>query len=981
MISRAMPLDPAHTLDGALPEVPSWPAVDGPSSVAQGSVGAASEGRDPLECLAAEFVERLRHGEPVSVDDYAQRHPHLADAIRELLPTVAAMEGLRLYREQQPVESPAVVEPRLKQLGDFRIIREIGRGGMGIVYEAEQESLRRRVAVKVLSPRLLSNVKHVDRFRVEAQTAARLHHTNIVQVFGFGEHNSLRYYVLQLIEGAGLDRLLDRGELTVSQQDASLFDATKLAAGQVDPIQIDTGRAVRDATVSHASELDLRAIDIPAELPERIRWAAQVGVQVAGALQYAHEQGVLHRDIKPGNLLVDGHGTVRVTDFGLATALAADQRAADTEIVGTFRYMAPEQFQSRCDTRTDVYSLGVTLYELVIGVPAFTERDRTKLITRIRQGELPRLRDREPRVPRDLDAIIARATAADPRKRYRSAGEFGADLQRFLEGACVRARPLSPVGRLHRWSRRNPALAVLSACLASLLASIAAVSMTAYHSLAASLDRETVHREKAATSSKMATDTLERIFGQFDEHDGLAKSTSRDTADMVQPLLSPETAGLLQHLLRYYDQLVAGAADDPGLARRAADARRRVGDIHQRLGDHAPAVAAYRDAIERHQAIESDEFCGHVEIARIHNELGRCYAMLGQVDDSRESYTTALMILERSHSTDSSNERIVFQLARSHYLLGRVLRPGQSPTLPPTSNAGPPHHGMHEHGQPRRPPEPDFVRIAKAAELLLSKYPDSRSAPPAYRQLLAACYREAARDGLGPGADRDRRLMDEALDLLRSLVKEFPEATDYRFDLMQSLSKVNALGMPGDLPRLSEALKSLEEAQEHAEQLMHGRPDVAEYSMAAVHVSFKLGTIQQKIAHAPGPRDRRALLAEAERSYRKAIRLQKSLIQRHPDSVGFHCWLARFLLSLSAVVREQGEPEKSESLLADAEKHINRTAKTAPAESVDALRAALVQERYNAQWAADAGPRDDLMAHDFPPPHHGGQPPFGPPPR
>src|SRR5262245_53189583 len=229
-----------------------------------------------VDDLAEEFARRWRAGEGPSVEEYAGRYPQWADEIRAVCGAVLMMEQLKPRRQDTAAAAPAGALPP-ERVGDYRIVREIGRGGMGVVYEAVQESLGRHVALKVLPAHLLANEKLRSRFRREAQAAARLHHTNIVPVFGFGEEAGLCFYVMQLIPGRGLDEVLT-----------------------------DEGGRMTDET-NHPSSFRLH----PSEV-------AHIGAQAADALAYAHSQGVLHRDIKPSNLLLDDRGQVWVTDFGVA---------------------------------------------------------------------------------------------------------------------------------------------------------------------------------------------------------------------------------------------------------------------------------------------------------------------------------------------------------------------------------------------------------------------------------------------------------------------------------------------------------------------------------------------------------------------------------------------------------------------------------------------------------------------------------------
>ena len=200
---------------------------------------------------------------------------------------------------------------------------------------------------------------------------------------------------------------------------------------------------------------------------------ATIGVQVADALEYAHKQGIRHRDVKPSNLLLDTHGTVWVTDFGLAKADDQQNLTHTGDILGTLRYMPPEAFEGKTDARSDVYSLGLTLYEMLAFRPAFDEKDRRRLIKQVTDEEPPRLGKLNRQLPQDLETIVHKAIDKDAKARYASAGEFSDDLQRFIEDEPIRARKVSQAERLRRWCRRHPAVALLTTTVTLLLLTLA----------------------------------------------------------------------------------------------------------------------------------------------------------------------------------------------------------------------------------------------------------------------------------------------------------------------------------------------------------------------------------------------------------------------------------------------------------------------------------------------------------------------------
>jgi tetratricopeptide (TPR) repeat protein len=457
-------------------------------------MSASDSGADPLARLADEFLERHRRGERPAVSEYTARHPELAEQIRELFSALLVMEDVR------PAPPPADDVPGAgdapRHLGEYRIVRQIGRGGMGVVYEAEQESLGRRVALKVLPPGALGDAAHVERFQREARAAARLHHTNIVPVFGVGEDSGTHYYVMQYIDGRPLDEVLV--ELRRLRDEAARGAAPPAAAnpssaqvarslwlGHVRPPSRPPARDADDPEATEAPEPPGPARPgpgaprtrgpgsaTPLSDPHRpyAKSVAHLGVQVAEALEYAAGQGVLHRDVKPSNLLLDVWGTVWLTDFGLAKASGTPDLTRPGDLLGTLRYMAPERFAGRADVRSDVYALGLTLYELLALRPAFGEAGRAELIGQITTAEPPRLERLAPGLPRDLVTVVHKAMARHPGDRYQSPGALAEELRRFLDDRPIAARRLSLLEYVWRGCKRHPLRAALGVALLAVVA-------------------------------------------------------------------------------------------------------------------------------------------------------------------------------------------------------------------------------------------------------------------------------------------------------------------------------------------------------------------------------------------------------------------------------------------------------------------------------------------------------------------------------
>jgi len=431
------------------------------------------------------FMDRYRQGERPSIEDCARMYPEMAADLREILGIAVLIEEAKVTDQQATAGwsdiDTATVTRELEELGDYRIVRELGRGGMGIVYEAEQLSLGRRVALKVLPTAVTLNAKSLKRFQAEARAVAGLHHTNIVPVYEIGEANGIHYFTMQYLPGHGLDKVVSELSRLRDSEMAGPGVETQRALGRFSPTDVAVS-LLSDQT--HAEMPESRGRASEAIVVERRRassttgqerrsvleqnwhyWhnVARIGVQIAEALDYAHGQGIVHRDVKPSNLLLDVHGMVWLTDFGLAKQEEQENLTQSGYLLGTLRYLAPEAVAGQFDARSDVYGLGLTLYELVGFVPARNASGRDGLLEQIKRGDAPRLRKSCPRVPLDLETIIHKAIAAEPERRYQTAGDMAADLRRFLNDEPIRARRVTTLERMGRWCRRNPAISITAA--------------------------------------------------------------------------------------------------------------------------------------------------------------------------------------------------------------------------------------------------------------------------------------------------------------------------------------------------------------------------------------------------------------------------------------------------------------------------------------------------------------------------------------
>ncbi len=470
-----------------------------------------AEKEELVAMLADEYLESFRRGEAPTVEAFAASHSECREELLELLPTMIEMEGVS-RTATRTARDVAASYP--EELGGYRLLERLGHGGMGTVFRAEHVALKREVAIKILFPSWSADARHCEAFEKESRVIAALHHTNIVEVFGAGHEGCFRYYVMSLVKGRGV-----------------------------------SPAAIREAFPG---------------MPFH-QAVAKVGSQAARALAYAHSQGVLHRDVKPGNLLLDAEGTLYVGDFGLATVL---NRGEDAPLVtqshdGTLRYMAPERLsRGENSFAGDQYSLGLTLYELVSGRPAFREVDPGNLIHRICSEPLPPLAGEG-----ELGAIINKSISFDPSDRYADMAAMAADLQRFLNGEPVKARPASLLRRYRMWMHRRPAVALWSHLAVGMVV-LLFVSITWGYA------NENEQRHRAEQNAQIADAALERIFNSM---------LSTDIEGEVSLQVTRADARLLQDLMPYYEQIASqaegGGADMGAACYTLAAIAHRTGDV------------------------------------------------------------------------------------------------------------------------------------------------------------------------------------------------------------------------------------------------------------------------------------------------------------------------------------------------------------------------------------------------------------------
>jgi serine/threonine protein kinase/Flp pilus assembly protein TadD len=871
--------------------------------------------------LVEEISGKVEAGEDFDVEAYARDYPEHADRLRQLLPAIQALAGIGLSLSGGgPNQPPAKTAESIGgTLGDFRILREIGRGGMGVVYEAEQISLGRRMALKVLPFAGVLDERQLTRFRNEARAAASLDHPNIVQVHSVGCERGVHYYAMQYVEGKTLAEVIaemrqhatggspDRTSTALSDEQPAATPAEGMPpAGQDQPtVQVVSGgdlqkrpkepqpeaSTAETPPVAHAET----STQTPAGTREFFRQAADWGVQAAEALEYAHQLGIVHRDIKPSNLLVDGQGHLWITDFGLAQVETDANLTMTGDVLGTLRYMSPEQAAGRnriLDYRTDIYSLGATLYELLTLQPAFAGDDRQSLQRRIGEEEPTAPRRIQRSIPRDLETIVLKAMAKEAGARYGAAQDLADDLRRFLEDKPIRARRPSLARRAAQWSRRRRAL--LTTAIVSLAVAWAAASTWIWR------ERSEALRQRAAAQAQaqQARENLRLARQAVDEM--LTQVAQVSLAEV--PEMGPVRKALLEKALLFYQGFLQQRGDDPALRLETGEAYRRVSTIYRLLGQHTEAKEACRQGIAVLEPLVGD-FPQRAEYRRA---LAECYYSLARIlletGASKDAETACRRAAELEKVLVAESRHLPeyrVRLANTYNVLGVVL--GRTGRLEQAEVVYRQALDLQEELAREFPKVPDHPSQAAGTLNNLAILAMQRGEPEKARPLLErAIQHQQAALQLDP-KNRARRaylrnhyenllmalpksqqqqaiaLSEKVLALGEELVRDAPHMPQFRQDLAGSLN--NSANRLREAGRVEQAEQYYRRALKMYQDLVTEFADVPGYREEFAGTHANLANLLQD----------KGELAEAAQHRRSAVDLYAELVHRFPDHDSARC--------------------------------------------------------------------------------------------
>ena len=854
------------------------------------------------------YLEQQEEGVAPDAKRVIAEHPDLAEPLAIYFDSLDFLHraAVGLGHANGPERSNAEVSQ--ERLGDYRIIREIGRGGMGVVYEAQQISLDRRVALKVLPFAAVLDQRQIARFENEARAAAQLHHPHIVPVFSVGCERGVHYYAMQLIEGQSLDVALAQ---MGSPSDAEPKDDS--AEGN------KSTRVLRSVSDSGKSTLANFAATDSVGSREYFRTICRLAIQAADALQHAHDYGIVHRDVKPSNLLLDREGKLWIADFGLARFQADAGLTTAGQVVGSLHYMSPEQAAGKSsvlDHRTDIYSLGITLYEALSLRAAFEGTDRAELLRRIAEEEPRTLRRINPAIPLDLETVVLKAISKLPAQRYATAGEMADDVRRFLEGKPTLARRPTLVQRMAKWAGRHKN-AVASAVGFLVLATAGLIIATFL------IAREHSHTKVALAESETNFQRAETHFRE-----------AREVVDQFGARLAEQLAGvpgaeqlryeLLNDTLDYYRGFIEHAGDDPVLRSDSALTHFKAATISEQIGDKRKAIAAYEDARRMFARLAADR----PEVPAYRGNLALCYnnqgllsSRMGNTAEAESAYRRAIEIQEKLIAEFPDRARFHAELALSHGNLGLLAQ--QTDRVVEADDAYRKAIAIEEKLAQAHPLQPKYrsdlaisynnlsflhgkadpveaAGFCRRAISILEKLAESHANTFKYQSDLALAHNNLGTLQNHGGLEVEAAASyARALVIQRQLVRKAPSLISSRRDLAITYNNLGRLH--GETDEASQAEESLANARAIFEDLVSDYPNDLAYRSS-------LGGVLNNQAMAL---ERLGRSDEAESTYLAAIEHQRFALEHAETVARFREFLSKHYWNYSQFLQKLGRVNKA----------------------------------------------------------------------
>ena len=826
-----------------------------------------------------EYLSALEQGTSIDLEKIVLDNPELEDDIRGFTQSLNI-----LYQATQTIrgeDSSAAKGQQIKLLGDFEIGPEIGRGGMGVVYEARQLSLNRKVALKVLPFAAMWDEKQVARFRNEAQAAAQLHHPHIVPVFAVGQERGVHFYAMQFVAGRSLAEVV-QGLQHCDKEKVSIEKHSRVATNSTLGVATTWNTAEPPCEFSH---------EFSQAHSGYCRKIARLGIQAAEAVHYAHECGVVHRDIKPSNLLLDSQGKLWITDFGLARMQNNPSITVTGDIVGTLRYMSPEQATGQhalVDQRTDVYALGATLYELLTLQAAFPGEDRHRVLSAIEQDEPSSLRSINPSIPADLETIVLQAMAKSRDTRYSTAQDLAEDLDRFLQGKPTVARRPTAVDRAAKWIRRHRYAAAAAMLVLVAIATISSIG-------AILLARETAQKEAALVTAEQNLNHARLVVDRFGTH------FSRELERL--PGSEPLQRELLQDTLSYYKEFLTNSSQEPELKTELARTAFKTAGIARRLGRPNEAREFYSKALQLFEQLSLSTGIRNSHFqdrATCHNELGLLEMSQGNVLQAKEHYQAAIRQQSELVKSEKYGPEAVRTLAEMQINLGLL------------------HRQTRDTNQAKSSIQPAIDLLQQLSE----RHPgEARHAHDLAIALNNLSFVEQESDW--PAA---RNSCQAAVEILQGLLKDrhklsremYSGSTEQRSDLALCYNNLGAI--ESHLGQHQKACHLHRKAIELQEQLSRQAPAIVRYCS---ELAVSWNNLGQSLVQA-------GEVAESSTAFEQAQEIMSKLAEDFPTEVSFLSSLAGVLNNQAMALESAGDLAHALKLYESAIQHQREVLKQAP---------------------------------------------------